>query len=124
MVVLGGILTIAIADAFSDALGIHVSEESENKHTGREIWEATIATLCSKFVFSLTFIIPVLLCELSTAIVISVVWGLLVLGVMSYQMARDRKTGAWKVVFEHIIIALVVITTTHFIGDWISSVFG
>ena len=32
LVVLGGILTIAIADAFSDALGIHISEESENKH--------------------------------------------------------------------------------------------
>jgi len=32
------VLTIAIADAFSDALGIHVSEESENRHTHREIW--------------------------------------------------------------------------------------
>ncbi|HIE31931.1 MAG TPA: hypothetical protein EYP67_06070, partial [Methanosarcinales archaeon] len=33
LVIIGGILTIAIADAFSDALGIHVSEESESKHT-------------------------------------------------------------------------------------------
>ena len=30
--VVGGILTIAVADAFSDALGIHISEES--KHNG------------------------------------------------------------------------------------------
>jgi len=30
IVVLAGILTIAIADAFSDALGIHVSEEAES----------------------------------------------------------------------------------------------
>lgn len=29
LVVLGGIFTIAIADAFSDALGIHISEESQ-----------------------------------------------------------------------------------------------
>ena len=28
--VIGGILTIAIADAFSDALGIHVSQESQD----------------------------------------------------------------------------------------------
>ncbi|MEO0185998.1 MAG: VIT1/CCC1 transporter family protein, partial [candidate division WOR-3 bacterium] len=41
IVVIGGILTIAIADAFSDALGIHVSEESENKHSTKEIWEST-----------------------------------------------------------------------------------
>ena len=31
--VIGGILTIAIADSFSDALGIHISEESEGIHT-------------------------------------------------------------------------------------------
>jgi len=37
MVAIGGILTIAIADAFSDALGIHLSEESEGKHAKREI---------------------------------------------------------------------------------------
>ncbi|PIU42967.1 MAG: hypothetical protein COS98_00120, partial [Parcubacteria group bacterium CG07_land_8_20_14_0_80_35_11] len=42
--VIGGILTIAIADAFSDALGIHISEESEEKHTEKEIWESTIST--------------------------------------------------------------------------------
>ena len=33
LAVIGGILTIAMADAFSDALGIHVSEESEATHT-------------------------------------------------------------------------------------------
>jgi len=38
LVILGGIFTIAVADAFSDALGIHVSEESENKHSAKEIW--------------------------------------------------------------------------------------
>jgi len=43
-VIIGGILTIVIADAFSDALGIHVSEEAENAHTSKEIWESTIAT--------------------------------------------------------------------------------
>lgn len=32
LVVIGGILTIAVADAFSDALGIHIAEES--KHNG------------------------------------------------------------------------------------------
>ncbi|MBU0501654.1 MAG: hypothetical protein KJ811_00210, partial [Candidatus Margulisbacteria bacterium] len=61
LVVIGGILTIAIADALSDALGIHISEESENVHSTKEIWEATLATLFSKFLFALTFIIPILI---------------------------------------------------------------
>lgn len=37
LVVAGGVVTIAIADAFSDALGIHIAKESENHHTVKEI---------------------------------------------------------------------------------------
>lgn len=121
--VLGGILTIAVADAFSDALGIHVSEESENKHVPRDIWESTVSTLISKFIFALMFVIPVLLLELSSAILVSVILGLLILGVLSFSLARGRKTERWKVVAEHLIIAITVISITHFVGDWVSTTF-
>lgn len=124
LAVIGGILTIAIADAFSDALGIHVSEESENKHTTVEIWESTFATFFTKFFFALTFIIPILLLKLSAAIVASVVWGLSILALFSYFIAKEQKTTPWKVIAEHLLIAVVVIITTHFVGEWISSFFG
>ncbi len=124
LVVIGGILTIAIADAFSDALGIHISEESENIHTSKEIWESTIFTFIFKSVFTLTFIIPVLLFRLSTAIVVSVIWGLSMLCILSFLIAKEQKVGLWKVIAEHLIIALVVIVTTHYVGGWISSTFG
>jgi len=123
LVVIGGILTIAIADAFSDALGIHVSEESENKHTTREIWESTFATFLSKFVFALTFIIPILSFQLTTAIIVSVVWGLSVLGIFSFYLAKKQKLKRWKVITEHLVIALVVIFLTYYIGTWISAIF-
>lgn len=59
-IVIGSILVIAIADSLSDALGIHVSAEYENQHTTKEIWESTIATFLSKFIFALTFNYPCL----------------------------------------------------------------
>lgn len=124
IVILGGIITIAIADAFSDALGIHVSEESESKHTVNEIWESTISTFLSKFVFALMFIIPILLLELTTAIVVSVILGLILLGILSYSLTGEQKGGRWKVVAEHLIIALSVIVITHYLGDWVSITFG
>ncbi len=124
LVVIGGVLTIAIADAFSDALGIHISEESENKHSTKEIWESTIATFFSKFAFALTFIVPVLLFQLSTAIIVSVVWGLSLLGLFSFYIAKAQKVKPWKVVIEHLVIALIVIIITHYAGEWISSAFG
>ena len=120
LVVLGGILSIAIADAFSDALGIHISEESESKHTPKEIWESTIATFLSKFLFALMFFIPVLVFELSTAIVISVILGLSILGILSFSLAGGQKAGRWKVVAEHLSIALAVVVITHYVGDWVS----
>jgi len=124
LVVLGGILTIAIADALSDALGIHISEESENKHSAKEIWEATGSTFFSKFIFALTFLIPVLLLELTTAIVISVIWGLSILSILSFSIAKEQGASPWKAVTEHIAVALIVIVITHYVGHWIASAFG
>ena len=123
LVVLGGILTIAIADAFSDALGIHISEEAENKHTEKEIWESTIATFFFKFIFALTFAVPVFLFELTTAIFVSIGWGLSLLAIISYRIAKAQKAKIWKVIPEHLLIAVAVIIITHYVGDLISVLF-
>lgn len=124
IVVLGGILTIAIADAFSDALGIHVSEESEKVHTAKQIWGATVATFFSKLLIALTFAVPVLFLSLRVAIVVSLVWGLTILTVLSYAIARSQGKRPWKVVGEHLMIAVVVISITHYVGDLIGKMCG
>ncbi|MFC2099665.1 hypothetical protein ACFLSF_02415 [Candidatus Bipolaricaulota bacterium] len=121
LVVIGGVLTIAIADAFSDALGIHVSEESENVHTPKQVWGATVATFLAKFVFALTFIVPVLLLPLSAAVVVSVAWGLSILAILSYFMARAQGERPWKIIGEHVLIAGLVIAITHWVGHWVST---
>lgn len=121
IVVIGGIIIIAIADALSDALGIHISEESENKHTPKEVWESTIATFLSKFIFALTFIVPILLFELSVAIIVSIAWGLLLIVVFSFFMAKQQNIKPHKVVMEHLIIAIFVIVVTHYVGDFVAT---
>lgn len=120
LVIIGGILTIAVADAFSDALGIHISEESETEHTQKDIWASTISTFLAKLIFALTFIIPILLFQLTTAIWVSIIWGLLLLAIFSYNLAKIQKISPWRVIFEHLTIALAVIIITHYLGDWIS----
>jgi len=123
LAVLGGIITIAVADAFSDALGIHISEESENVHTKREIWISTGATFLSKFLFALSFVIPVVLFKLFTAILISIIWGMSILTILSYKIARSQGEKPLNVIAEHLLIAFIVIVITHFIGDLISIFF-
>ncbi|MBD3264836.1 MAG: hypothetical protein GF375_07015 [Candidatus Omnitrophica bacterium] len=124
LAVIGGVLTIAVADSLSDSLGIHISEESENHHTHKEVWVSTISTLVSKLAFALSFLVPILLFELSTAIVISLIWGGFMLSFLSYCIARGKGTNPWRAVGEHLFIALLVINITHFVGKWISLNFG
>lgn len=124
LAVVGGVLTIAIADAMSDALGIHVAEESRGDRSPRQIWHATIATFLTKFFMALTFLVPLLLLPLTKAIVASVAWGFLVIFVLSYRLARLQGVAAWKVVGEHLLIAAVVVALSHLVGDWAAAMFG
>jgi VIT1/CCC1 family predicted Fe2+/Mn2+ transporter len=123
LAVIGGIVAIAVADAFSDAVGIHISEESEDRHSAREIWEATFSTFVSKFVIAFTFVVPILVLPLYTAIVVSIVWGLTLIVLFSYFMARQQRATAFKVVLEHVSIVVAVILITHYVGKGLVGVF-
>lgn len=119
--VLGGILVIAIADALSDAMGIHFSEESENKHSFKEIWESTVATFLSKFIFALTFVIPILLFELSTAILLCIIWGVILTMIFSIYLAKSQNKKIVQTVVEHLVLIIMVVIITHFVGDWVAT---
>ena len=121
LAVIGGIIAIAIADAFSDAVGIHISEEAENRHSEREIWEATLSTFVSKFVIALSFVFPVLAFELSVAIVVSVSWGLALVMIFSYYVATKQGVRPSRVLLEHITIVVLVIIMTHYVGKWVGA---
>jgi len=123
LAVLGGILTIAVADAFSDALGIHISEEAENRHTTKEIWESTVFTFLAKFVFALTFALPFLFLSMYAAMIACITWGFFLLALFSFSMAKSQGESMVRVVGEHLFIAVVVIVLTHYLGDWISLTF-
>jgi VIT1/CCC1 family predicted Fe2+/Mn2+ transporter len=114
--VLGGIITIAIADAFSDALGVHIAKESEGNFTHHEVWQATLATFFFKAFFAGTFLIPVLLLPLQPALLVSIVWGAVILFFQSYNLARSSAKKIWPIISEHLLIAAVVIISTHYLG--------
>jgi VIT1/CCC1 family predicted Fe2+/Mn2+ transporter len=120
-VVIGGILTIAVADAFSDALGIHLSEESKKDSDGKQIWESTVATFLTKFLFAMSFLVPVFFLPLGEAVLISVLWGISVLGLLSVRIAKAKNEKPLRVVIEHVGVALLVITITHYLGKYIST---
>ncbi len=120
--VAGGIITIAIADAMSDALGMHIAQESQNRYSARDVWLATIATFATKFVVAVTFLVPIFVFELNTAVAVSVAWGLLILALLSERLARRQGVPVLGVVGEHLAVAIVVVTATHYVGHALSAV--
>ena len=123
LAVIGGILTIAIADAFSDALGVHVSKETEEGAIAKEVWAATGFTFLFKFIFALTFVVPVLFFPLSTAIIISIVWGLSILSILSYLLAKSQGQSRLESLGEHLGVAIAVLLLSNGIGLIIAKYF-
>ncbi len=73
---------------------------------------------------ALTFVVPVLLLPLDVAMTVSVGWGLMLLGVLSYLLACAQQIPAWKVIMEHVVIGISGIAITHYVGGWIDSALG
>ena len=122
LAVIAAIISIAIADAFSDAVAMHVSEESEGVHTRKDVWEATMATFLAKFAFAMTFVIPIWFLALDIAVLIDIIWGLLIMTVFNIFLARSQDERVLRVVFEHLTIAIVVVLITYTAGSFLSTV--
>ena len=59
--------------------------------------------------------------SIKRAVTASVVYGLTVLAVLSYYLARDQEENPAKVIAEHLAIAVAVIVITHLTGKWVAT---
>lgn len=116
LAVAAGVLTIAVADSFSDALGVHVAKESEGNFSRRQLWQTTIATFWYKFIFALTFLLPVLLIPGHWSIVVAIIWGIVILIFLNYRIAKITKQRPISVILEHLLVAGAVIILSGLAG--------
>ncbi|NIO43911.1 MAG: hypothetical protein GTO41_29450 [Burkholderiales bacterium] len=122
--VFGGVVVIAISDAMSDAMGIHLSEEADPESTSSQIWSATLTTFFSKLLVAISFAVPLLWLPLEQAVVVGVLWGLTIIIVMSYVLARLQQASVLRAIGEHVFIALAVVVVSHYVGTWARTAFG
>ena len=121
--VVGGVMVIAVADAMSDALGIHVAQEADPSSTVTHIWAATFATLITKFLVAASFILPLVWLPLRAGVLVALLWGLVVMTVLSILLARSRGVRALPIVAEHLVVGLLVVVLAHVTGRWINGLF-
>ena len=124
LVIVGGILTIAIADSCSDALGIHMSQQfSDHQSTHRDLWEATIITFITKFIIAMLFLFPILLLPLHIAITGSIIWGIILLAIFSYIIAKEKKIKPLPVILKNLSIIIIVMVFAQLAGTFIKKFF-
>jgi len=118
--IIAGIITIAIADSLSDALGVHMAEEIDGNNTEKHIWLTTLYAFLGKFFFTMSFIIPFVLFSHKNAILASIVWGFAILLYLNYCLARKKNVSFKELIIEHFAIVVIVIVLTYIVGIWIS----
>lgn len=116
---LAGIYIIAFADGLSDALGIHLSQESNKKIESNEVWASTFYTLLFKILIALSFTIPLVLYPSFTGIIICIIWGYLLLGVLSFIIAKRKNESPYGIIFEHWAIMTFILIVTYLIGIYV-----
>ena len=113
--IIAGMLVIALADNVSDSVGIHIYQESECL-AQKEVWLTTLTNFMTRLLVSLTFIALVLFLPLPLAALVSLIWGLSLLGFISYHIARERGLNPYMAILEHLSIALIVVLMSDFFG--------
>ena len=121
--ILGGLLTIAIADNISDSLGIHLYKETEGVGQKLSVL-ATLLNFTARLVVCVSFIAIILIFSPAQAIPIAIVWGLLLIVTLSYLINRSHnRHSVWEIA-KHVLVALAVIVMSRYAGYLIGKHFG
>ena len=118
--IIRSMLVIAIADNISDTLGMHVYQESQ-KLGRREVIASTFSNYAARLLASLVFVVMVAVLPMPIATVVAMAYGMGLLVLTSYFIARDSNVSPRKAVIEHIVVAVLVILVSDWLGKMLSS---
>lgn len=62
--------------------------------------------------------------ELPDAILVSIVWDLFLIVVLSFYMAKFQNKSVKRAVAEHLLVTILVVIFAKHIGSWIHGFFG
>jgi vacuolar iron transporter family protein len=114
--IVSGLLIVALADNLTDALSMHIYQESERRLQGQEAFGATLGNFVTRLLLALTFVLLVWLLPLGSAIVLSAAWGFLLLVALTWALARERRVSFVSEAFKHVAAALAVILVSRGVG--------
>ena len=116
--VVSGLLVVAVADNLSDSLAIHMYQESEQLDAGRA-FRSTVVNFVVRFLVATTFVLLALLLPLKLLVPVALCWGTVLLGTLTYLIARDRRISPAVEIGKHLAAAVVIIGVSRALAGWI-----
>jgi vacuolar iron transporter family protein len=114
----GSLLLIAVADNLADSLAIHAYQESE-RLAQKEAFRSTVANFLTRFLVAGSFVILVLALPAGRVAPVALAWGMVLLGTLTFFVARHRSVAPLPEVAKHLAVAVMVIIVSRAIGTWI-----
>ncbi len=118
MLVISSLLIFAVADNIADTFGMHMYQDSE-MIKDRQVWISTLFNYTVRLIISLFFIGVLLIFPTAIATVLCIGIGLILLTVMSYFIAKRKKSNPLMMIFEHVSLAIAVLILSTFFGSLI-----
>jgi VIT1/CCC1 family predicted Fe2+/Mn2+ transporter len=102
------LLIVALADNITDSLSIHIYQESERLDE-REAFIGTLSNFTTRLLGSLSFVLLVVVVPPKVVVLGSIVWGNLLLSVLTYVLARQRNIRIFPEIIKHLVVAAAAI---------------
>lgn len=119
--IIGALLVIAFADNIADSLGMHIYAESKSKGHAKL---NTVTNYLTRLGITLLMIAFVVVLPLPYAIAASIIFGLVVMAVLSYLIAKTHNMNPAQVVAEHLTVTILILVASQLIGSSISALLG
>lgn len=114
------LLIAAVGDNLTDSLSVHMYQESERLEQ-KEAFVGTLTNFVTRLAVCLSFVLIVALLPDRGAVVGGLVWGMSLLVVLTWILARYRKVSALSEVGKHLSVAMAIIFVSIRIGRWIAA---
>ncbi len=120
--VIGGIISIAVADSMSDSFGMYTAKRAERGTSQAAALKGALATLWGKSIFTLSFLIPFLSFVAPLSIYASIGWGVLIIILVNIQIAFIKEESILKNVITNIAIMALIISLSYVVGKIVATI--
>ena len=118
--IIAGLLIVGLTDNLTDALSIHIFQESELQEEGT-VFRTTLINFAKRLTISLSFVALALCLAGLPLLLAAVAWGGSLLSGLTWLVARKRGAEVSVEILKHLAVAGVVIVVSRAIGELINA---